>query len=342
MVVDDQPANVELLCAVLSRGGYRHVRGFHDPAEARAAYPDWRPDLLLLDLHMPKMSGFELATRLREDMAGDLAPVIMLTADTASATRHASLATIARDHITKPFDVKEVLLRIENVLSSHLQQAQLEHQSEVLFERIRAKARDLEAARVETLERLALAAEFRDHESQEHAWRVGRTAALLAERLGLAAADAGVIGRAAVLHDVGKIGIADSILLKNGRLAPDEWAAMEQHTVIGASILAGSSFEVLQVGEIIARTHHERCDGRGYPDGTHGDETPLVGRIVAVADVYDALTHARPYKLPWSVGRACGEIQALAGSQLDPDVVRCFAGLDPHELLRPVAPAPAG
>jgi putative two-component system response regulator len=338
MVVDDEPTNVELLCAVLRRGGYTNVHAFCDPREARAAYPEWEPDLLLLDLHMPHLTGFDLAMRIREDIGGrELAPVIMLTADATAGAKWHALATIARDHITKPFDVREALLRIENVLRTQLERTRLERESELLTERVAANARDLEAARFETLERLALAAEYRDNESQEHAWRVGRTSAMLAEALSLPSADAEIIGRAAVLHDVGKIGVSDSILLKHGRLEPGERTAMQEHTVIGASILAGSTFEVLQVGEIIARTHHERCDGSGYPHRTRGDATPLAGRIVAVADVFDALTHARPYKPPWPIEHACSEIAAGAGSQFDPDVVNCFTKLDPRELLRPVA-----
>jgi putative two-component system response regulator len=336
MIVDDERANLEMLSEVLRRGGYENVRAFTDPLDARAEFAGWRPDLLLLDLHMPRMTGFELADVLREDAGGELAPVIILTADATADVKHESLATIARDHIVKPFDIREALIRIENVLRVHMRQARLEDESRVLEERIRADARDLEAARVETLERLALAAEFRDNQSQEHAWRVGRTAALLARALSLSETDAEVIGRAGVLHDVGKIGVPDSILLKPGPLDARERAEMQEHTVTGASILAGSSSEVLQVGEVIARSHHERWDGRGYPHGTERDTTPLAGRIVAVADVFDALTHVRPYKGAWPVDRARNEILRGAGTQFDPDVARCFGELDAHQLLTPV------
>jgi putative two-component system response regulator len=339
MIVDDEPANREMLCEVLQRGGYRNVRAFGDPRQARAAYPSWQPDLLLLDLHMPHATGFELAEQLRGDMGGTIAPVIVLTADATLDVTRESLASIAQDHITKPFDIGEALLRIENVLGQHFEQARLKQQSRLLEARIQADARDLEAARFETLERLALAAEYRDNESQDHAWRVGRTAALLAGALGLPAADAAVIGRAGVLHDIGKIGIADSILLKPGPLDSLERAEMEEHTVIGASILAGSSSEVLQVGEVIARSHHERWDGAGYPDCTRADDTPVAGRIVAVADVFDALTHRRPYKEAWEIERSREEILRGAGSQFDPEIVACFAGLDARDLVSPLATA---
>jgi putative two-component system response regulator len=342
MIVDDEPANREMLCEVLNRGGYRNVRAFGDPRQARAAYPAWQPDLLLLDLHMPHATGFELAEQLRDDMGGPIAPVIVLTADATADVTRESLANIARDHITKPFDIGEALLRIENVLSQHFEQVRLEQEGRVLEARIEADAIDLEAARFETLERLALAAEYRDNQSQEHAWRVGRTAALLAEALGLPTGDAQVIGRAGVLHDVGKIGVPDSILLKPGPLDPLERAEMEEHTVIGASILAGSSSEVLHVGEVIARSHHERWDGAGYPDATSGEVTPLAGRIVAVADVFDALTHLRPYKDAWAVERARAEILRGSGAQFDPAIVAHFARLDSRELLLPVTDTRTG
>jgi putative two-component system response regulator len=335
MIVDDEPANRDMLTEVLRRGGYRNVRTYGDPVEARAAFAEWRPDLLLLDLHMPYMTGFELAEQLREDTAGDLAPVIVLTADATIDVKRESLTTVARDHIVKPFDIHEALIRIENVLRVHLEQTRLEHESRELEERIRADERNLEAARLETLQRLALAAEFRDNQSQEHAWRVGRTAALLARALSVPDDEAEVIGRAAVLHDVGKIGVPDSILLKPGPLDTLERAEMQEHTITGASILADSSSEVLQVGEVIARSHHERWDGRGYPYGSPRDETPLAGRIVAVADVFDALAHVRPYKQAWPVEQARQEILDGAGTQFDAEVVACFADLDPQRLLAP-------
>jgi putative two-component system response regulator len=336
MIVDDERANLDMLCEVLQRGGYESVRAFSDPRQARAAFREWRPDLLLLDLHMPGLSGFELAAQLQEDADGELAPIIVLTADATADIKRQSLAGIAHDHIVKPFDVSEALIRIENVLTTHLEKTRLRDESRALEERIRTDARVLEAARLETLERLALAAEYRDNQSQEHAWRVGRTAALLARALAVPGDEAGAIGRGAVLHDVGKIGIADNILLKPGALDSGERIEMEEHTVIGASILAGSSSSVLQVGEVIARSHHERWDGRGYPHGTEGEDTPLAGRIVAVADVFDALTHDRPYKGAWTVDSARREILDGAGSQFDPDVVDCFAELDADELLTPV------
>jgi PAS domain S-box-containing protein len=193
---------------------------------------------------------------------------------------------------------------------------------------------DLQAARFESLRRLAIVAEYRDDSTHQHTARVGELSALLAERLGLHAALVERLRHAAPLHDVGKLGVPDKILLKPGRLTPGEFRAMQEHTTIGASILTGSRFPVLQLGEEIALTHHERWDGRGYPHGLAGEGIPIAGRIVAVADVFDALTHARPYKGAWEPADAVAEIERGAGSQFDPEVVAAFA-----ELWREGAPA---
>jgi putative two-component system response regulator len=198
---------------------------------------------------------------------------------------------------------------------------------------VRLRTSELEQSRVEALERLALAAEYRDDDTQEHAKRIGRTATLLAERLGVASDDRDRLARAAPLHDVGKIAIPDAILLKPGKLTDQEFDAMKEHAAIGARILGGSASELLRMAEEIARTHHERWDGTGYPSGLRGDEIPLVGRIVAVADVFDALTHVRPYKEAWTVDRAVVEIVAQSGRHFDPRVVDAFMELDHQSLL---------
>jgi len=192
---------------------------------------------------------------------------------------------------------------------------------------------ELEEARVETLQRLALAAEYRDDDTHQHTERVGHTAALLAAELGLPGEFADLIRRAAPLHDVGKLAISDTILLKPGRLTTDEFKEMQRHTLAGAQLLSGSNSEVLKLGEEIAMTHHERWDGTGYPHRLHEEQIPLSGRIVAVADVFDALTHERPYKNAWSVQQAVQEILRLAGRQFDPQIVEAFARVDHSSLL---------
>jgi response regulator RpfG family c-di-GMP phosphodiesterase len=203
---------------------------------------------------------------------------------------------------------------------------------DALEQAVRDRTAELEEARLETLRRLALAAEYRDEDTSEHTERVGRTSALLAGQLGLSAGDVVTLRHAAPLHDIGKLGVSDSILLKPGRLTAREFEQMKRHTVAGSRILTGSSSDVLELAEQIALGHHERWDGSGYPAGLAGEAIPLCARIVAVADVFDALTHSRPYKNAWPVAAAAAEIHLHRGTQFDPTVVAAFERLDPNVL----------
>jgi PAS domain S-box-containing protein len=204
---------------------------------------------------------------------------------------------------------------------------------ETLERAVRDRTAELEEARLETLRRLALAAEFRDDETFEHTERVGHTAARIAEQLGLPDTEIATLREAAPLHDIGNLGLSDSILLKPGKLTPDEFARVKQHTTAGAAILSGSTSAVLQMAERIALSHHEHWDGTGYPEGLAGQAIPLVARIVAVADVFDALTHTRPYKQAWSVTDSVAELQRLRGTHFDPNVVDALEHLNPHTLV---------
>ena len=209
----------------------------------------------------------------------------------------------------------------------------LEDQAQQLEQRMEVRTRELDQARRETLRRLALAAEYRDDETHEHTTRVGCTAALLARELGAGDEFVALVREAAPLHDVGKLCVSDTILLKPGRLEEDERAVMGSHTEIGVRILSGSDFPVLKLAEEIALTHHERWDGSGYPRGLAGEEIPLSGRIVALADVFDALTHARPYKEAWPLEDAMQEIRHCSGTHFDPQVVEAFERLHPASVL---------
>lgn len=206
----------------------------------------------------------------------------------------------------------------------------------VAMENVRAYE-ELERARLETLERLALAAEYRDDSTQEHTERVARTAALLARALELPDAQVELLRQAAPLHDIGKLAVPDALLLKPGKLTPSEFEEIKGHAAAGAAILSGSSYDVLCLAEEIALTHHEWWDGSGYPAGLSGEAIPIAGRIVALADVFDALTHSRPYKPAWPVAEAVAEIERLEGLQFDPAVVSAFRSLDPLALVGPVA-----
>jgi putative two-component system response regulator len=341
LVVDDQEANALLLQAVLTRAGYSRVEMMADPLAVVARCSEQPPDLLLLDWHMPGRSGAEIL----EDIAflteePNWMPVLVLTADIAPDTKRRALSLGARDFLTKPIDVPEVLLRVRNLLQTRYLRVELERTNDQLHERVLQRTRELEDAKLEMLDRLALAAEYRDDATGQHADRIGRTSQLLALGLGLDPAEATLIGHAARLHDIGKIGIADALLLKPGKYTAEEMRSMEMHASIGARILSGSTNELLTLAKQIALTHHERWDGRGYPSGISGEEIPLPGRIVAVADVFDALTHRRPYKEAWPVPTAVREVLGEAGTRFDPVVTAAFERLDHRLLVHQPAAAP--
>jgi putative two-component system response regulator len=340
LIVDDQLPNVTLLQRMLEQWGYEHVTATTQSHEVPNLCAQLDPDLLLLDLQMPKPDGFELMEILGPRIVqAPRLPVLVLTADATSATRQRALSVGASDFLSKPLDPLEVRLRIANLLETRRLELEMVGQNQLLEARVRERTGDLERARLELLERLALAAEYRDDNTQEHAQRVGRTVALLGTAMGLSDTDAEVLLRAAPLHDIGKIGVPDAILLKSAHLTPEEFAVMQAHTTIGAQILSGSEFAILRTAEQIAVSHHERWDGAGYPFGLARDAIPLSGRLVAVADVFDALVHERPYKAEWPLERAVEEILSLAGTHFDPDVVNAFMSLDHEHLMQPIAEA---
>jgi putative two-component system response regulator len=328
MVVDDRRSNVLLIERILARAGYGDVVSTTDPREAVRLFVDSSPDLVLLDLHMPHLDGLALLRELQPhiDLKSYL-PVVVLTADGSAELRNKALSLGAKDFLVKPIDPTEVLLRIRNLVETRSLQMRLLDQNETLEKRVRERTRELEEAQLETLDRLARAAEYRDDETGKHTQRVGHAAARVAEQLGLPVGTVELMRRAAPLHDVGKIGVPDRVLLKPGKLTVKEFDIVKSHTYIGSSILSGSRFEVLRYAEEIALSHHERWDGLGYPEGLEKEAIPLSGRIVAVVDVFDALTHDRPYKRAWRADDALEEIRSQSGKQFDPAVVKAFLRL---------------
>jgi putative two-component system response regulator len=242
----------------------------------------------------------------------------------------------ASDYVIKPFVNGVVRRRVQNLLETRFAQQRVLQASQVLESRVAQRAWTLARANFMVVERLALAAECRDDSTYQHARRIGRTSGRIALALGASAVRAEMIAAAAVLHDVGKLAVSDDILLKPGKLTADEHALMQGHTRRGYEILNGSACQMLQLGAVIALTHHERWDGKGYPDGLAGDRTPMAGRVVALADVFDALTQERPYKPAWDVPKAVLEISHGSGTQFDPQVVRAFMTLDHHDLTTTV------
>jgi putative two-component system response regulator len=332
IVVLEDPESAALLQRILEAAGYEDVQAPSDPLEFERIIARGDTDLVVLDLQLPDTDGFEVLEKLVQKGVS----VLVLTADDTPTTRRRALGLGARDFVTKPLDRVEVLLRVGNLLQTRRLQRALEDRNQDLQRWVRARTADLEDARRETLERLAMAAEYRDDDTQQHTKRVGRTAALLAKQLGLSAETVEHLRYAAPLHDVGKIGLPDAVWLKPGGLTDHERKMLEEHTEIGARILSGSRSPILRLAEQIARTHHERWDGTGYPQRLEGDSIPLAGRITAVADVFDVLAHPRPHKKAWPLEKAVEEIIEQAGRQFDPEVVAAFRRLDARSLLEPV------
>lgn len=337
LIVDDEEANVRLLERVLLRAGYLNIESTTDPRRVQALLTEFEPDLVLLDLLMPHVDGFAVMELVQlVTPRTSYLPILVLTADISAETKRRALAGGAKDFLTKPFNADEVLLRIRNMLETRLLHLRLQGQNEMLEERVRIRTRELEEAQEETLERLALAAEYRDDATGQHIRRVGRAAALVARELGLPEGDVEILKQAAGLHDVGKIGVPDTILLAPRALTPEEFAVVKTHTEIGARILSGSGSPLLRMAETVARTHHERWDGTGYV-GLSGGAIPLEGRITTVADAFDAMTSDRPYRTALSFDHALEEIRRGRGRQFDPAVVDAF--LRVHHLLAETAPA---
>ncbi len=331
LILEDADS-AELLQRILAAAGYDDVRVPTGLDDLELELKTDEADLVVLDLQVPQLDGFALLERIVRSGV----PVLVCTADDTPTTRRRALGLGARDFVTKPLDRVEILLRVGNLLQTRRLQRALEDRNQDLQRWVRSRTADLEDARRETLERLAMAAEYRDDDTHMHTKRVGRTAALLAKQLGLSAETVEHLRYAAPLHDVGKIGIPDAVWLKPGQLTESERKMLEKHTEIGGRILTGSRSPILRLAEQIARTHHERWDGSGYPNGLSGDEIPLAGRITAVADVFDVLAHPRPHKKAWPVEQAVQEIVDQAGRQFDPEVVAAFRRLDAASLLEQV------
>lgn len=340
LIVDDEKVNVGILEALVRKDGIKEVRGLTDPEQAAAYFQEFSPDIVLLDLIMPRLDGFEVLAQLKPLIPKhEFLPILVLTASHSRITRYRALASGATDFLTKPFDMVEVTLRVRNLIQIRLQQQAiqfqqhlLEDQNRLLEMKVSKRTEELQIAQEEVVQRLAQANEFRDDTTGGHIRRVAYLTAAVAQQLALPSEDVADIALAATLHDVGKIGISDGILLKPGKLTSSEYDAMKEHTLMGAAILAGGQSEVVRLAHTIAVSHHERWDGSGYPHGLSGEQIPLEGRIVAAVDVFDALTHERPYKPAWPLDEALAEIGRLSGTHFDPAVVEALVTL-PREVL---------
>lgn len=328
VVIDDEEVNLRSFRRALNALGFGHVATYRDPTEGLAAILDAPPDLVLLDICMEPLDGFDVLDRLSPLLRREgYLPILILTGERSPEIRERALRAGGRDFLNKPVDLTELEARILNLLETRALHRQLRDARDRLEERVVARTRELEDARVEILRRLARAAEYRDDATGRHQERVGILSALLAARMGLDGDTVSVLRLAAPLHDLGKIAISDQILHKPGPLTADEYHRMRDHTVKGAELLAGSPHRVLEVARIIALTHHERWDGQGYPNGVRGDEIPMVGRIVSVADVFDSLTHRRVYKEAFTVEATMRYVREARSRAFDPRVVDALEDL---------------
>jgi putative two-component system response regulator len=323
LVVDDAPESIDVLRGVLSEN-YQVKAAINGQSALRVA-AQLKPDLVLLDVMMPDMDGYEVCRRLKGDPSTSKIPIIFVTtlSDVTNEARGLELGAV--DYVTKPYVPALVRSRVSTHIALH-------HQNLILEELVDRRTEELFETRLEIIRRLGRAAEYRDNETGMHVIRMSHYARLIALAYGMTESEANLVMHVAPMHDIGKLGVPDSVLLKPGRLEPEEWEIMKRHTVIGAEILGGHDSELLSYARVVALRHHERWDGLGYPGGLRGEEIPLMARIVALADVFDALTSVRPYKPAWRVEDAAAQIRKNSGVQFEPAVAAAFLEVLPSCL----------
>lgn len=318
LIVDDTPENIDILSSVLGQD-YKIKVALNGERALAIANKVPRPDLILLDIMMPEMDGYEVCERLKSNPATRSIPVIFVTAMAEEVHEEKGLALGAVDYITKPVKPSIAKARVKTHLA-------LAHQSRELEKKVALRTKELHDTRLEIIQRLGRAAEFKGNETGLHVIRMSYYSRFIAESF-IDDEQSGwpeLLFQAAPMHDIGKIGIPDKILLKKGKLDEDEWALMRQHPRFGAEIIGKHESGLLAMAYEVALAHHERWDGQGYPDGIKGENIPLSARVVAIADVFDALTTERPYKTAWSVEAATDYIQQNAGTHFDPELVPHF------------------
>ncbi len=324
LIVDDKPANLRLLDKMLRSQGYKGLVLVGDPREVIGLYQSARPDLILLDINMPHLDGYQVMEQLKELNDPLLPPIVILTAEYGKDSLLRALAAGARDFVAKPFDRNELLMRVRNLLDAQLAHRLLYDQKAVLESMVQVRTEELKHSRLQVVQRLGMAAEYRDEETGNHILRMSHISALLARALGWNEADSELILHASPMHDIGKIGIPDAILLKPGKFEPPEWEIMKTHASIGGALLEGDDSDLMRMAREIALTHHEKWDGSGYPEGLVGEAIPQAGRIAALADAFDALTSERPYKKPWTIEDTVELIKENSGKHFDPQLVEVF------------------
>ncbi|MBF0291956.1 MAG: response regulator [Nitrospinae bacterium] len=325
LAVDDTPENLDILVGLLGEE-YKVKASPSGERALKIAFSDTPPDLILLDIMMPEMDGYEVISRLKADERAKKIPVIFLTGRVAEVDEAKGLDLGAVDYIVKPFSPPIVKRRVRTHLALYDQNRELEM-------KVVERTAELNRTRLAIIQRLGRAAEFKDNETGLHVIRMSHYSRMLAIKIGMTEEEADRMLNAAPMHDLGKIGIPDNILLKPGKLNVEEWKLMQQHPAWGVEIIGDhENSELLEWAATIALTHHEKWNGSGYPKGLKGKDIPIIGRIVAVADVFDALTSERPYKKEWSVEEAMVFIKKEAGAHFDPDIIMAFENILPDIL----------
>jgi response regulator RpfG family c-di-GMP phosphodiesterase len=324
VIIDDTPVNLALMQALVNRVEASDTLCFSDPELGLAHCLTHQPDLMIVDYMMPVLDGLELIRRFRAEPHNTDVPILMVTAAHEKEVRYMALESGATDFLAKPIDKNEFIPRARNMLRLRQHSLMLANRANELAEAVRRATFDIHERERETVTRLAKAAEFRDPETGSHILRMAHFSAMIGRELALDSETCEMLLAAAPMHDVGKLGTPDAILLKPARLTPEEFEIMKQHASIGHEILKDSASPVLRMAAEIALTHHEKYDGTGYPRALAGDDIPLIGRIVAVADVFDALTSARPYKRAWTINDARAFLEQGRGSHFDPRCVEVF------------------
>ncbi len=325
LIVDDESTGRTILSKIIQQvEDDIGVEAFDNPLEALKWLDDNHPDLIITDYRMPEMNGIELTRKIRERPGMLDIPIMVITVVSEKSVRYDALEAGATAFLTRPIDQIECRTSCRNLLKLHEQQSIIQDRADWLARQVEVATQQVVSREKETLLRLAKAGEYRDEETGNHVVRMAKYSRQIAEALGLSDMECDEIEYAAPMHDIGKIGIHDDVLLKPGKFEPQEWLTMQQHTTIGHAILSNSQSRYIQTGSIIALSHHEKFDGTGYPHGIVGIDIPLVARIVAVADVYDALVSNRPYKEPWSETDAQDYLEKHSGTQFDPICIEAF------------------
>ena len=330
LIVDDEPVNVALLDQMLEDEEFENVLSTTDPREVVPLHEENGFDLILLDIRMPHMTGIQVLEALADTIRDDFVPILVLTAQKDTETRVGALKAGANDFLTKPFQQWEVLLRIRNMLKTRLFYKGQRIRADVLEEKVRERTREVRETQLKIVQRLGRAGEYRDNETGAHVIRMSKSCQLLALAAGLSEQHAEQILYASPMHDVGKIGIRDDILLKPGRLDPEEFEIMKTHASIGEDIIGDHTSDLLELARQVAIGHHEKWDGSGYPGGLKGEEISVESRIAAICDVFDALTSERPYKTAWPVEKAVAMITEESGKHFDPRLAQLFIDLVPE------------